>query len=58
MDTQRIYQANAADWQNRMRIASYVGTLGADNDAPSAADVAIKVAFFLVVLALVLGALA
>lgn len=58
MDTQRVYQANAADWQNRMRIAGYVGTLAADNETPSVTEVAVKVAFFLVVLALVLGALA
>lgn len=57
METQRVYQANAADWQNRLRIANYVGTMATDNETPSLADVAIKVACFLGLLALALGAL-
>lgn len=52
------YEVSNADWQRRMRIASYVGTVAADTDTPTMEDVAIKVAFALAVLGLILGALA
>lgn len=58
METRRVYGASNADWQNRMRIASYVGTMAGDDDNVSLMDVAIKTAFCLALLAIVLGALA
>ncbi len=58
MSTQEAMVQTSHDWQNRMRIANYVGTCGDVTDDPSVMDFLIKVGVSMTILALVLGSLA
>lgn len=60
METQRIYQASAADWQNSLRVADRMGkgAIAGASGLPAGIDAAVKVGFVAGVLALLMGILA
>lgn len=60
METNRVYEASAADYQNRLRLAGYMGagTLSAREGGPTAVEFLVAMAILLAMLALLVGALA